>query len=204
MGTCRPAVADACYETYPFLSAYPQPPLGPAYSQKGGTKLSALGSHTCAENRPPRVRAGQTNMCISHTNKLLQSTNQILLKILSSEKAMRIAVAEPAPPIMAMAISCTTHSADVSKLWLQQIKQSGRSERISTRTPIRTPPNGSRHDPLAMSAWSSNSKRKRFFPVSFWLELGQMWLCLYITLILGKDLLMYLASCDTAPIDPPP
>ena len=92
----------------PFsLSAYPQSPPGLAHSQKGGIKLPALGSHVCSENRPPWFRACQTNMCMSHTSEPLQPTKQTLLRILSTEEAMRIAVAEPAPPIMAMATSST-------------------------------------------------------------------------------------------------
>ena len=74
---------------------------------------------------------------------------------------------------MAMAISCRTRSADVSELWLRQITHSGRSERISMGTPIRTSPSGSRHDPLVMSAWSLNSKRKRFFQSVFGLGWGR-------------------------------
>ena len=83
---------------------------------------------------------------------------------------MRIAAVEPVSPIMAMAISCTMCSADVSELWLRQITQSGQSERISTGSPIRTSPNGSQHDPLAMNAWNLNSRG--IFPSQFWLDLG--------------------------------
>ena len=49
-------------------------------------------------------------------------------------------VVEPASPIVAMAISYAMRSADVSKLWLLQVTQSGRSERISTGSPVGTSP----------------------------------------------------------------
>ena len=105
-------------------------------------ELPALGLHTCSENRPPWVRAGpsQTDARMSHSNKPLQSTNEALLRILSSEKAMRIAVAEPAPPIMATPIASTTRCANASDLPLPQNTHSGRSEGISTKSPVGTSP----------------------------------------------------------------
>ena len=80
-------------------------------------------------------RAAWTDVRMTQTNKPLQSTNEDLLRILSSEKAMRIALAEPAPPIVAMAISSITRCANASDLPLWQITHSGQSERISTGSP---------------------------------------------------------------------
>ena len=116
-------------------------------------------------------RAAWTNARTPCTNKPLWSIKQTLLRILSSEKAMITAVAELVLPIMAMAISSTARCANASNLPLWQITHRGRSERIPQKVPLNFTC-GSRHDPLAMSAWSLNSKRERFFLVSFWLGLG--------------------------------
>ena len=68
-------------------------------------------------------RAAWTDARMSHTNKTLQFTNEAPLRILSGQKAMRVAVSEPAPPIVAMAISSTTRCANASDLLLWQITQ---------------------------------------------------------------------------------
>ena len=53
-------------------------------------------------------RATWTDARTPCTNASLRSTKQTLLGILSIEKAMIIAVPEPAPPIVAMAMPSTT------------------------------------------------------------------------------------------------
>ena len=78
---------------------------------------------------------------------------------------------EPASPIVAMAISYTTHSADVSELWLRQVTHSGRFEGISTGSPVGTSPLVKKHGPLAMSALGFNSKKERFLYSQLWLGL---------------------------------
>ena len=110
------AVAGACEGTYQFLSAYPQSPLGTFFCERVAQNSELLARMRAQEIACHGHRAAWTDMCMSHTKKPLKSTNQTLLRILPSEKAMRFAVAEPAPPIMAMAISSTMECVNASDL----------------------------------------------------------------------------------------
>ena len=78
-----------------------------------------------------------------------------------SEKAMRIAVAEPALPIVAMAISSTTQCANASDLPLWQTTHTvadPKGFRYSTRSPIGTSPVAH-----GMAPWYFSSQFGLFF-----------------------------------------
>ena len=99
---------------------------------------------------------------MSHTNQPLQSTKQTLLRILSTEEAMRRAVPELASPTVAMAISSTMQCADASNLPLWQITHMANSTGLRREVPLELHPWLMAY-PLTMSAWRLNLKRKRFF-----------------------------------------
>ena len=95
-------------------------------------------------------RAAWTDARTPHTNKPLWSTKPTLLRILANEMAMIIAVVEPVPLIVAMAISSTRRCANMSDLPRWQITHSGQSELKDFDKKSRWNfPCGSRHGPLA-------------------------------------------------------
>ena len=84
---------------------------------------------------------------------------------------MRSAVAEPASPTVAMAISGTTRYADVNDLPLWQTTHSGQSERISMRSPNGTSPMAHGMTPWPW-AHGVSIRKGNVFSSQFWLGLG--------------------------------
>ena len=126
----------------------------------------------CSENRPPWAQNGMGRCAHATTSRPPLSTKQTLLGILSSEKAMIIAVVEPASPTVAMAISSTARCANAGDLSLSIADHSQwPTQNDFRRKSCWNFTCGLQNEPSAMSAWGLNLKRNVFL-VSFGLGLG--------------------------------